>query len=308
MARSLSIAVLLDPRDAHAERRQYRIWPLIEAWKRLGHGIVVTRDPDEACRADVLLPHLDVSRIPEPIWKRIRTHARLLNRHIRDVRKSAISAHLLNREDPHTGPVIVKTNNNSGGFRDFERTVPRWLRTASLAWHRVLWSPAARRHGFRWTRMLPRYPVFPSIESVPTSVWANPHLVVERFFEPDRDAEGRYVMFMWIVLGDRGLGRTLSGRTRVVKDTNAKLGAFERPPEMILATQRSLGVEYGKIDYVVHQGQPVVLDINPTPVVTGESRTDKHILESGRIASAIESLPWSEPLSVETQAPDTQTR
>jgi hypothetical protein len=39
--------------------------------------------------------------------------------------------------------------------------------------------------------------------------------------------------------------------------------------EEILEVRRRLGFDYGKIDYVVHEGQVVLIDVNTTPVWGG---------------------------------------
>jgi len=42
-------------------------------------------------------------------------------------------------------------------------------------------------------------------------------------------------------------------------------------PEAIRAARRHLGFDYGKFDFVIHQGQPILLDTNSTPACSGRS-------------------------------------
>ena len=37
--------------------------------------------------------------------------------------------------------------------------------------------------------------------------WKNPHIVVEKFFEPDRNDDHDYVLYLWVVLGNKGIGK-----------------------------------------------------------------------------------------------------
>ncbi len=39
-------------------------------------------------------------------------------------------------------------------------------------------------------------------------------------------------------------------------------------PDAIRGLRRRLGIDYGKLDYVVHDGEVVLLDVNRTPAVS----------------------------------------
>jgi len=39
-------------------------------------------------------------------------------------------------------------------------------------------------------------------------------------------------------------------------------------PEPVLDMRRQLGLDYGKIDYAIHAGQVVILDVNRTPCIS----------------------------------------
>jgi hypothetical protein len=127
--------------------------------------------------------------------------------------------------------------------------------------------------GLRGARHLDprRYPVFPSVRDLPDGVFANPHLVVERFL-PEREGARCFVRY-YSFFGDRHVCLRRSGEGPVVRfDSSA---AEEVPvPAEILAERARLGFDYGKFDFVVHGGVPVLLDANPTPSLPGRTEPE----------------------------------
>lgn len=290
MAPVRTIAIMLHERDREAIKRRYRIWPIAENWRRAGKDVRVVYGPEPCLDADVLVPHIDCSYISDPYWEVIRGHPRALNLGIRDIRKRAISSFLIGRDDPYEGPVIVKTNNNSGGYRDLEFGGPRGPSVLDRLRKRLSWHPLIEPRSLGWTRTLTKYPIFEHRSQVPKGAWRNPHIVVEKFFEPDQNEKGEYVLYLWIVLGDRGIGRTLCSSNRYVKNSSSKLGSYDRPPVEILEAQSRLGIDYAKIDFVLYKGRPVLLDINRTPSVSGDAFSKTYIEQCSPLAEGIDSF------------------
>jgi hypothetical protein len=120
--------------------------------------------------------------------------------------------------------------------------------------------------------------VFPSLAEVPEGVLENPALVVERFL-PEREGD-LYALRTHTRLGDRHRSRRVLAAEPVVKaNRTVRREEIEPNPEVVAAADR-LGLDYGKVDYVVHEGRVVVLDANRTP--TYGPRLD----EAARKASA----------------------
>ncbi|MEO0631007.1 MAG: hypothetical protein AAFY46_09815, partial [Planctomycetota bacterium] len=182
------VALLVHRRDRHPEARKYRIWAMAEAWKRLGLECRLVRHPDEIDEAELLVPHVDCSYVPDEYWRVIRAHPRAINRKLRDIRKRSISPYLLSRGDDWNGPVIVKTDLNSGGYMDLRFGERREPAAVAEIRKRLAWHPMLKRRCLGWTRTLVDYPIFDHLSKVPNSAWRNPFIVVERFFEPDRDS------------------------------------------------------------------------------------------------------------------------
>jgi len=59
-------------------------------------------------------------------------------------------------------------------------------------------------------------------------------------------------------------------------------------PKEVTGMRRRLGLDYGKIDYVIHQGQVVILDANRTPAGPGTPEATARTV--GDLADGIWSL------------------
>ncbi|MBT5901384.1 MAG: hypothetical protein HOH58_04670 [Opitutaceae bacterium] len=285
-----SIAIMLHERDRRGPNENYRIWPIAENWRRAGIEVQVVHGPKPCLDADVLVPHIDCTIVPDAYWEVIQQHPRVVNARLRDISKTAFSEHLVSVDDAYAGAVIVKTNRNSGGFKDldFGQTRPQSL--GDQLRKRLAWHPWLAKRSLGWAHTLKQYPIFEHIAQVPTGVWDNPHLVVEKFFTPDCDAQGDHVLHLWIVMGDASLGLTLHSPDPLVKSANARLGTFEQPPPEILAAQERLGCDYAKIDYILHKGRPILLDINRTPTLSNNAFTQHYINQTKDLAQGIASI------------------
>lgn len=288
MTQIRSVAVLFHERDRGALSSNFRIWPLVANWREAGIRVELVYGVDRPIEADLLIPHIDLSYIPDEYWNVIQRHPNAVNRAVRDIRKTRISANLLSRGDAWDGPVVVKTVGNCGGYPDVwfgpRRRPSLWSRARTRA-GRVPW---IERRSLGWARTLTKYPVFGSISDVPRAVWSNRHLVVERFFpEP---CDGGFAMRMWIVFGDRSLGRILVSQDPIVKSGSARLGEVGEPPQEIKEARARLGLDYGKMDYVIHNGRGILIDVNTTPTVSGDAHSEEYKRLSADLAMGIGSF------------------
>ncbi|HOH25338.1 MAG TPA: hypothetical protein PKY68_09695, partial [Bacteroidales bacterium] len=112
------------------------------------------------------------------------------------------------------------------------------------------------------------YPVFSSMAEVPKAVWRNRRLVVEKFC-PEREGD-HYCLRQWIFLGDRGVSQRLVSLNPIVKFPNEVHLEYGPPvPESLREMRSRLGFDYGKFDYVVVDGEVILLDANRTPALGG---------------------------------------
>jgi len=251
------IAILLHHRDIRdlTGHRQL-VWYMADVWEEMGLETEVFRGiPSSPAPFDLLLPHIDLTKVPTNYVRFMEKFPRVLNRQLTDISKRKISQNLLDRDTRYDGPVIVKTDANSGGMPErHNRGVSRRIGDRMLQ----MISPGTVRH------MHPaRYAVFEEKSLVPDTVWRNRNLVVERFI-PEREGE-YYCNRICFFFGNVVLGSRIYSKSKVIKaDAIEHMETVDVPPE-ILRKREELGLDYGKFDYVVHKGEVHILDANKTP-------------------------------------------
>lgn len=251
------IAVLIHARDTF-EPSNYLLPLLAGVWKSSGIEIAVLRGPDRFEAADALILHIDLTVIPRAYRLLSRRYPLVINGRVRDISKRRVSANLVGMRDPYDGPVIVKTNRNFGGIEEIGK-LPRGL------WGRFLSGPGKRLHWSLTGRLSPNdYSIYRSRRDVPRAAWLNPALVIERFI-PEREGN-QYAIRQWIFMGDRGITQRLISPEPIIKSTNVARREYGASvPEGLRALRVKLGFDYGKFDFVLCNGKPMLLDANWTP-------------------------------------------
>jgi hypothetical protein len=251
------VVVLIHAGDRGATRVPYQIWSLAEVWRSWGIDVGTVRGISRDADADVVVNHVDLTVVPDDYAAYMARFPVSINGRCLDISKRLVSANLVTRGDAWDGPVIVKTDRNFGGRP--ERRL-RWGRLG-LAFHLDTWIP---RGGWRLRSALvpDRYPIFPSIEDVPSGVWDNASLVVERF-RPERDGD-LFVVRSLTLFGDRWVNRRRLSTSPIVKAAHVVRAEEVDPHPDVFAAARRLGLDRGKIDYVILDGHAVVFDVNRT--------------------------------------------
>lgn len=243
---------------------QYIASRLVRLWRQAGHQVMVSDRLHQ--EVDLVLMHHNstwpnLPNLPnlsglsgiQPSHRPI-----LLNDRVRDISKRRFSQQLLTPSSDWPGPVIIKTNANFFGLPELQK-LPIYKM-------RLILRRLVTLNNWRILRQLPwkQYPVLDSLAAVPDWIWQRPELVVEKFI-PERDGE-LYVMRTWLFFGDRSYGVKIWGRYPVVKHRGIVRYEYryEVPPELEQQRQ-ALAFDFGKFDYVMHQGQAKLLDINTTP-------------------------------------------
>jgi len=230
----------------------YLLRTLAGYWADAGHQVSVAAGIDNLPPADIAILHVNLSVLPAAYIEACRRYPVVVNGAAVDIRKTRVSRQLVRPGDQWAGRVIVKTDLNHGGTPE--------MRLGELAQLHGRPCDLPAEEPVDWEEP---YPVFRSAGEVPDDVWDNPGLVVERFL-PEEDARG-FWMRVWDFCGDRERCTRFLGGDPVVKRT----GSLERHPcpvpEEIRAERRRLGFDYGKFDFVVHEGEPLLLDANRTP-------------------------------------------
>ena len=246
---------------------QYIVHHLAGFWRDAGHDVKYLFGTRRFEPADIILVHVNLSVVPERYLRFASRYPKALNGAIADVRKSRLSTLLLQQGDQWPGPVIVKSDLNYGGLP--EKTLGRsWLERRSSF---------ARRLRAAIERRLPnsntpfsesaQYKVLDSISDVPPAWFSARDVVVEKFL-PEME-NGLYHLRIHQALGDRSSCFRLASGSPIVKAGNSIGGIDVDPHPEVIEWRRQLGLDYGKIDYVVIDGTPILLDVNKTTGANG---------------------------------------
>jgi hypothetical protein len=299
-----SIAIVLHEKDFLFAEGKNHLSLICAHWKKKGYPVRVQRGIQEAVPEDILFPHVDLTVLPKAYRDFFSRHPRVINRGITDISKRAISRQRLRHGSGYVGPVIVKTNANSGGGADEKklnargRRWKRWRNELAKRFPKVSWW---------WLREMNsnQYPVFPALADVPFGAFCNPHLIVEKFL-PERDGD-LYCARSHSFLGSAHYDNLLKSPYPIAKGSQlCRRQEIPAHPE-VLDYRRSIGMTYGKIDYTIIDGHAVILDVNTTPTFLRSNdpltRLDVDrltpLLAEG-LESIIRSFSWNEgsPLGV----------
>ncbi len=114
------IAIIVGPHDRF-EERAFLLREIAEVWRAGGDMRVSVVDgaSDLAAEdADLAILHPDLTIVPQRQRAIARRYPRVLNGQVIDISKRRICGHRVRRDDGYDGPVIVKSNFNSGGARE----------------------------------------------------------------------------------------------------------------------------------------------------------------------------------------------
>jgi hypothetical protein len=258
------ILVVRRPNDTF-DRHPYVIHLLMQQWRQWGFRVDVSNPIDTAVGPHtVVIPHLDETWTPPEYETFLGRCAVVVNRGVNDISKRMISENLLTRQTNHDGPVIIKTNRNSGGQPEFERFRNRgWVAQAAV--------DLARRLPWKLTGMIGQYKIFDHPSLVPRAAWRNPLLVVEKFL-PERQ-DGMYCLRQHIFFGTREINTIAFSADPIVKAQNVvRRQLLPEPSPGVREIRTRLGFDYGKFDYVLWDGRVVLFDANRTPTYDPGSR------------------------------------
>lgn len=227
----------------------YMAHAFAESWRRRGHRVLYHRARTAPPPGDVALLHHDLTVVPDSYLALARGYRRVVNLATRDISKSRYSACRLMRGDPWEGQVFVKTDANHGGHVDD-------------ALHRMALS-AGLASDIRPGPVMADYYLCESIGKVPEPLWDTPGVIVEKFI-PERDERGLYLR-MWTFFGDRDRSSRYRSHSPLIKAENVLDREDVPVPDEMRALRASLGFDFGKFDYVLHEGRYVLLDANRTP-------------------------------------------
>jgi hypothetical protein len=248
---AMATIVILEHRLQSSARAPYLIYLLAGEWRSAGHRVLIHQGAENPPPGDIAVLHVDLTVVPDDYSALTALYPRVINGSVLNIGKSTFSQCVLTRDADWDGSAIVKTEANFGGVPE------RSLKATD--------GP-----------VLQDYPIYPSPRHVPDDVWNTAGLLVEKFV-PEMDERGYYLR-VWTFFGDRERSTRYRAVAPLIKLGNV-LGHEETPvPDELRAWREKLGFDYGKFDYICPYGQPVLLDVNKTPVaaVTPENNPSLH--------------------------------
>jgi hypothetical protein len=258
----------------------YLLFDVVQLLHQMGHRVRVVRGPN-APPGDAALYHVDTT-VPPPEYVEIQSnYPRTINFRTGDISKRKISRLVLAPGDSWDGPVIVKADyNNRAIIEDY---------------HNDLAARAGRPLPHPGITKGEHYRVLDSLSDVEDEVWSDATQVVEKFVaEPDEDG---FAMRTWVFMGSRERCTRFVTAERISKAADVlKFEPAEVPPQLRLERER-LGFDFGKFDFVIRDGEPLLLDANRTPGVAAAIRP---MMKKGarNLAEGLEELITSEPSTV----------
>ena len=240
------IAILQHASEIGKDASGYSFHRLIPYWQEDGHEVFTLFGPDEYRPADILFLHVDLSEVPEAYLELASMYPATVNGRVRDIRKTSFSEHLLAPGDAWSGPVIVKSNRNYGGVPEATRDVPR---LDGQGCEPLFSSPLD-------------YQLFPRLKDVPAEVFGMPDLVVQKFLPEIED--DLFHIHSYFFLGSWSKCTRVASANPIVKDATRCASYPSTVAQEILDIRQNLGFDYGKFDYVYHEGRVVLLDVNKT--------------------------------------------
>jgi len=239
----------------------YMLWDVMNHLAAMGHDCHVTTGP-KPHPGDIALLHVDASVVPEEYLALAAHYEATINFAATDITKRRISSLRLAPGDDWSGPVIVKSNLNSEGKPEVAHN-----RLAEIR-KRAMPHPGAMRTPYR---------IFNHRDEVDDADWQDPSLIVEKFItEPD--ASGGFAFRTWVFMGSRERCTRFVGPKPIGKANDAvENKPVDVPPELRAERER-LGFDFGKFDWIMHDGHAVLIDANRTP---GTARSIESFISAG---------------------------
>ncbi len=232
-------------------RRSYLLGSILKEVEQAGIEVEVTHGHRGFVKADLAILHVDATVVDPEYTALARRYPRTINLRIRDIRKSLISGAALSRGESWDGPVIVKTELNARGAPEFYHNEVAALRGKPAPHPRVT--------------ALRDYILFDRVGDVPEQVWRDPQLVVEKFM-PERDPRG-FALRTWCFMAAARPARAASAPIRSSREPPSSHARWSPCRMNCARSEARLGFDYGKFDFVLHDGRPVLFDANFTPTV-----------------------------------------
>jgi hypothetical protein len=256
------IAILMHERAEHISGK-HLIDVLADYWREDGCNVILLYGTKHFIPADLLFVHVDLSVVPDAYLTFAKRYPMVINGDIKDIRKETFSQNLLTMGDPWNGPVIVKTNKNYAGRPEAKRDqydgitgyIRQKFRGARIRLNPEWLAPSIKEPA--------DYPIYRHLREVPRLYFYHPGLIIQKFM-PEIE-NGLYCLHNMLFLGGRFSCLRLKSENQIVNMGTAEEREWNMVPHpKLVALRNRLGLDYGKFDYVIIDGEPILLDVNKT--------------------------------------------
>jgi hypothetical protein len=203
--------------------------------------------------ADAIFVHVDLSVVQRDYLDFARRYPIRINAEAADIRKRGFVDGLLDAGSDYPAPVIVKSNLNYGGAP--EQKERSMLERAAHRLRRMAEGTNAM------TQTKDDYRIYPSLSKVPPSSFSKDMIVQKLMLEKDGDQNLLREYFFFDDLHFESIER--SSDMIITEDEQLGCKPFEPHPKLRKVRER-LKLDYGKIDYVMSNGEPFIFDANKT--------------------------------------------
>lgn len=275
------VAVVIHEHDRKFDLGRYFISLIVREWEARGWTVHIVRGVQRFIPADVAIAHIDLTKVPQAYVEFLSRYPVVVNSALYDISKSRLSSLQVRDAADWPGQIIVKTDLNCGGTPEADIAAASGSLASKLA--------SVRRRITRRFRPSSEYghlyQIYDSYEDVPRSVRNNREYVLEKFV-PERDGD-LYVVHLWTFLGSRGVASQIRSTEPVVKSRGFVDAGITETPAGIAEKVRALGADYGKVDFVLHDGEPVIFDVNRTPTYAAPPN-ERHLMIARELAPALD--------------------
>ena len=259
----LCLDILCHESDVPQRLKGAMMGHIAKRWEAQGHQVRALYGCETDDIGDVVIVHVNLSVVPDAYLKFASRYPHSINLGMSDIRKRVVSRHLLEEGDDYDGPVLVKTDLNAAGQPERRNGLLPSRRRAPF-------QSIRKRIGMEDPASIYKakdYRVYPNLGSVPKAVFMNPDLVVEKY-QPEPQG-GEYYQRRYYFLGDAEYHEIHVTENAIhAGDANRHCTDYWQVPEIpeaLRAYRRELKADFGKIDYVLKDGEVVIFDLNRTP-------------------------------------------
>lgn len=258
---------------------------LRKIWEAQGMTVIDLYGTKKPTPADLLFIHVDLSYLPDEYQAFARKYPKHINAKAIDIRKSSYCPNLLKRNDSWRGPVIVKSNCNFAGRPERRAANQKTKTSLQKLQHKLMLKTGLKHRPLIWTKE--DYKIFDSLTDTPKAYFHKDY-VVQKFTPELRN--GEYVLREYYFLGDQSYhNMETSGKAVITSGTQIESGYNQSTPTALLDMRHEIGLDYGKIDYAIVDGEVVIFDANKT-VGTRMPPSENTVKMANHLASGLQSI------------------